>query len=139
MKKIAIVVAILVVLGGAVVMWMWLSPRSTITAPATTDQNGPSVSAPSEQLTSSEVSVHIRNSSFVPANITIKKGTRVTWVNDDTTQHNVVADDSVTGGLPTQNNLLAKGASYSFTFNTAGTFDYHCMPHPFMTGTVTVQ
>ncbi|HEX8918324.1 MAG TPA: plastocyanin/azurin family copper-binding protein, partial [Chloroflexota bacterium] len=33
----------------------------------------------------------------------------------------------------------AAGHSYSFTFNQAGTFTYHCMIHPFMTGTITVQ
>ncbi|WP_089612118.1 plastocyanin/azurin family copper-binding protein [Dehalobacterium formicoaceticum] len=31
------------------------------------------------------------------------------------------------------------GASYSYTFNETGTFEYHCSPHPFMTGKVIVK
>lgn len=35
--------------------------------------------------------------------------------------------------------LLPPGASYEFTFLEAGSFGYHCHPHPYMTGTVLVQ
>ena len=31
------------------------------------------------------------------------------------------------------------GASFSQTFNTAGTYPYHCSVHPFMKGTVVVK
>jgi plastocyanin len=34
--------------------------------------------------------------------------------------------------------LLARGESYSFTFNDAGSIPYHCSPHPYMKGSVTV-
>jgi predicted secreted protein with PEFG-CTERM motif len=35
--------------------------------------------------------------------------------------------------------LVMAGASFSHTFDSAGTFDYFCMVHPWMTGTVIVE
>jgi len=81
-------------------------------------------------------SVEISNFAFSPVNITVKKGTKVTWTNKDTTGHTVTSDDGDNGGLDSK--LLAQGESYSATFNTAGTFKYHCSIHSEMTGTVTV-
>ncbi len=82
------------------------------------------------------VSVAIVNSSvgYSPSNITVKKGTTVTWTNQDTIKHNVMSDSGSTLSSP----YLAKGESWSYTFNTVGTFSYHCVPHPWMKGTVTV-
>jgi heme/copper-type cytochrome/quinol oxidase subunit 2 len=47
----------------------------------------------------------------------------------------VTENDGQTGP---DSDLLSPGQSYSFTFNQAGTFHYHCKIHPEMTGTVTV-
>lgn len=79
--------------------------------------------------------VTIKNLAFSPANITVKKGTTVTWTNQDSTAHTVTETDGQDG--PNSGNL-AKGQSYSFTFNTVGTFKYDCSIHTYMTGTVTV-
>jgi len=35
--------------------------------------------------------------------------------------------------------LLDPGESFSFTFTTPGTFDYYCIPHPFMQGQIVVS
>jgi plastocyanin len=79
--------------------------------------------------------VAIKNFVFSPANITVKKGTAVTWVNQDSTAHTVTENDGQTGP---DSGPMANGQSYSFTFDTAGTFKYHCTFHPEMVGTVTV-
>ena len=71
---------------------------------------------------------------FEPADITVKAGESVTWTNEDSVQHNVAADD---GGF--EGPLLSKGESYTFTFDTPGSYPYHCTPHPFMKATVTVE
>lgn len=71
---------------------------------------------------------------YEPADITIKAGESVTWTNEDAVQHNAAADDGAFEGP-----LLSKGESYTFTFNTPGTYPYHCTPHPFMKATVTVE
>ena len=79
--------------------------------------------------------VTISNFSFSPADITVKKGTTVTWTNNDSVQHTVTADSGDDGP---KSQPLSSGQTYSFTFNDEGTFNYHCSFHPEMhvTGTV---
>lgn len=79
--------------------------------------------------------VTIQEFSFNPAKVTVKKGTKVTWTNKDSTKHDVTPD---TEGAFTKSQLLGQNESYSVTFDTVGTFSYHCGPHPYMKGTVEV-
>lgn len=65
--------------------------------------------------------------------MTVKKGTKVTWKNNDRVQHTVTGDK----GAPFSPEMQV-GDSYTYTFNTVGTFPYHCGFHPTMKGTVTV-
>jgi nitrite reductase (NO-forming) len=71
---------------------------------------------------------------YSPRVLTVKRGTKVTWVNQDDMVHNVAAED---GSF--ESRLLRQGDSWSFTFNDAGTFPYLCTPHPWMKGKVVVQ
>ena len=80
------------------------------------------------------VKVDISNFSFNPAVLTIKAGTKVTWVNNDSTSHTVTSDSGNLLNSPT----LATGQSFSFVFPTTGTINYHCSIHPSMKGTVIV-
>ena len=80
--------------------------------------------------------VEIEDFAFKSANITIKKGTKVTWTNKDSVSHTVTPDEESSAFQGSGS--LSKDATYSFTFNTVGTYSYHCQPHPNMTGTVTV-
>jgi plastocyanin len=90
-----------------------------------------------------EAQVQITSSGFSPANITVKSGTLVTWINNDTVSHEVGANpypshatlpqfDS--GKMP-----VAPGSSYSYTFTKSGTFGYHDHLNPTLHGQVTVQ
>ena len=79
------------------------------------------------------VAATIQNFSFQPPKLTVKKGTTVTWTNKDSVGHTVTGDN---GGPASA--LISQGQSYSFTFDTVGTFAYHCQPHPMMKGTVEV-
>jgi plastocyanin len=82
---------------------------------------------------SGNVDVAISGYAFSPATLTIKVGTIVKWMNQDTVGHTVVADDkSFSSGN------LNQGDSFSFTFNTAGTYAYHCSVHSNMKATITV-
>jgi plastocyanin len=79
--------------------------------------------------------VLIQNFSFKPAHITIKRGTRVTWINKDMTKHTATASNGAF-----DSGVLQPGQSYSHTFKTAGrTNNYHCEIHHSMRGSVTVK
>ena len=79
---------------------------------------------------------------FDPNTVTVKVGTTVTWTNTDATMHTVTAGTSDgTAGTPSglfDSGFLAEGATWSYTFNEAGEFDYFCTPHPWMKGKVIV-
>ena len=80
------------------------------------------------------------NACYLPADITISTGDTVQWDNVDTAAH------TVSGGSPADgpsgvfdSSLLMAGGDYSFTFDNAGNYDYFCMVHPWMVGSVTVN
>lgn len=70
--------------------------------------------------------------SFNPASIVVAAGTTVTWTNHDDVPYFIV-DDSQNFAI----NLPAEG-SFTVPFTDAGMFNYHCMSHPSMQGTITV-
>jgi plastocyanin len=76
----------------------------------------------------------LTTNAYNPNPVTISRGTTVTWMNNDSIAHTSTAD----GGAWNSGNM-APGASFSQTFQTTGSFTYHCALHPNMVGTVTVQ
>jgi amicyanin len=88
------------------------------------------------QPTASEThNINIENFAFGPKELTINKGDTVVWENLDSTRHTVTSDT----GTELGSELLAKNDKYSHTFSEAGTFEYHCTPHPFMKAKIIVQ
>ena len=79
-------------------------------------------------------SVTIQDFAFGPGSISVAVGSTVTWTNQDSVSHTVTADD---GSF--DSGRLAQGATFSRTFDTPGTYTYHCAIHPSMTGTITVE
>ena len=94
-------------------------------------------SANKDMSETAENVIEIKNFKFVPEKMTIKKGTIITWKNFDNTKHNVIFDDESAGEVE-GGKLISNGEQVSFTFNEVGDFPYHCMPHPYMKGSVTV-
>lgn len=90
--------------------------------------------SPAAQAGGTGTAVSIANFTFQPAMLTVPVGTTVTWTNNDSTGHTVVADD---GSF--RSDTIAPGATFSHTFTTAGTFSYFCSLHTSMTGTVVVS
>lgn len=80
------------------------------------------------------IAIEIKGFAYNPASIDVPVGTTVTWTNNDTTAHTVTQDG---GGFSSP--TLNPGETYSFTFDKAGTYAYHCEFHPNMTGTITVK
>jgi plastocyanin len=127
-------VMVVVVLGG-VGLLLWRQAKQT---PAATTQNQPQAQ-PSSNVRTTNQTISIKDMSFTPNFVTIKKGVTITWMNSDAVSHSVVANDAATGGgLPLDGNVLSTGQSYAHTFDATGTFSYHCGIHPSMTGTVEV-
>ena len=71
-----------------------------------------------------------KSNKFNPAALTVKAGTTVTWVNEDSYIHTVTSGTSPSdrSGLFDSGNLNG-GDTFSFTFSEAGTYDYFCVPH----------
>lgn len=93
------------------------------------------VQLPSEAFGSSIVV--IRDFTFVPAQVSVKAGSKVTWVNcgpPGSDSHTSTADAG-----QWSSSLMAPGATFTREFIGAGSFPYHCEPHPGMRGTVTVE
>ncbi len=105
------------------------------TIPVTTTTATPTTTSPPPA-----VAVTIQGFAFNPASVTVPKGTTVTWTNQDSAPHTIVNDatSTIVLGKLFSSNSLGMGQTFSFTFNDAGTYAYHCGIHPSMKGTVTV-
>ncbi len=66
--------------------------------------------------------------------LTVKVGTTVTWVNEDSQAHTVTDVD-----FGFDSGLMSKGDTWSYTFTEVGEFEYFCAPHPWMRAKVVVE
>jgi plastocyanin len=78
--------------------------------------------------------VTIDNFTFSPKPLTVAMGTTVKWVNHDDIPHTVVEKNTTF-----RSKALDTDDSYSYTFTSAGTFDYFCGLHPHMVGQIIVK
>ena len=71
---------------------------------------------------------------YLPMVLTVSPGTMVNWTNGDKVPSDVVSNEGLfnSGSMDT-------GASYSYVFTTAGTYEYHSSLHPTMKGKIIVQ
>jgi plastocyanin len=97
-------------------------------------KSSPDDKASSAEDGSKEYVVEISNFAFSPAKLEIKAGDRVTFINKDEIKHSATADDS-----SFDTGLLAENEDKTVTFDDAGEFAYHCMPHPGMQATIVVS
>ncbi len=137
---IGVIIIVLIIVG----VWYFSGKNKGYNTPTNSSQN-PSTSSSQtksnqtgttqKQSQASTSAVTIQNFAFSPADITVKKGTKVTWTNQDSTAHTVTETDGQNGP---GSGTLNQGQTYSFTFDSVGTFHYHCSIHTSMTGMVTV-
>jgi uncharacterized membrane protein/plastocyanin len=76
----------------------------------------------------------IKQMRFNPPERPVRAGTVVEWKNEDIFSHTVTADD---GSF--DSGLIAPGQSWKMRVTDAGTFRYHCRPHPNMTASLVVS
>ncbi len=74
------------------------------------------------------------STAYNPNPVNVSVGTTITWVNNDSAAHTATGNNGSfdTGTIPA-------GGRASKVFNSAGTFNYTCLIHPNMVGTITVQ
>jgi plastocyanin len=77
--------------------------------------------------------VAIQNFAFVPDTVRIKTGGSVTWTNMDSAPHTTT---DLNGSF--DSGSLATNQTFNFTFNTTGTFKYHCLIHSMMKTAVVI-
>jgi plastocyanin len=80
------------------------------------------------------IRLNIKSFMFAPMTLNVKAGSTVTWTNEDQEPHTVVSETGLfkSGALDTAD-------SFSFKFDTPGTYHYLCTIHPRMTGTVVAE
>ena len=80
------------------------------------------------------VTIEISGFRYMPPNLSAPVGATVTWVNRDEAPHNSKARDGEWG-----TDLLQREEESVITFDEAGTWEYFCTIHPYMTATLTVR
>ncbi|QLH03500.1 copper-binding protein [Nitrosopumilus cobalaminigenes] len=84
------------------------------------------------------------NENYVPNDPTVLLTftNNVRWVNDDDTAHTVTPDhrhaDGYSGDFGSTG-VLKPGDTYEFLFTEPQEVHYHCQPHPWMTGSISVE
>jgi plastocyanin len=89
---------------------------------------------------SKSVTITIDNFAFAPSHVTVTPGERIVVHNEDPVAHTLTAIPGSTpfGNFTTGN--VASGQTKSVTApGTAGTYQYYCAIHNFMTGSITVN
>jgi len=101
---------------------------------STSTSSGSTSSASSSSSSGGGVAIKMQNIAFDPKDVTVKVGQKVTWTNDDSTNHNVTAES----GASFKSKDFGNGGTFSLTPTKAGTINYVCTLHPGMTATLTV-
>ena len=118
-------------------------PAVTVTAPTiepVPEMTGPQTVTVSLPAGTAVPGCEETDACYVPSSVSINVGDTVSWSNDDTAAHTVTSG-SPTGGPDGifDSSLFMAGTTYEHTFNDAGSYDYFCMVHPWMKGSVQVS
>jgi len=86
-----------------------------------------------------ELSCAESGSCFLPSEVTVGVGETVTWSNDGSVIHTITSGNPEDGPDDVfDSSIIMSGDTFSHTFTEAGQYDYFCMIHPWMQGTVLV-
>ena len=88
---------------------------------------------PAPVVAGGSTTVTVASSTFSPSKVFVGLGDSVTWVFEDGVAHTSTSDQGFW-----DSDLHSGGAEWSLSFPSAGTFPYHCTPHPHMTAKVVV-
>lgn len=137
MKKALIVIVVLVLLGGGgYLVWSMMDTDTQNGALEETENETVDQEATEAEATNE---VSYTDSGFEPATITVDAGTEVTWTNDSGSDMWVASDPHPVHTDFGEFDQKQSGDSYSFTFDEAGTYEYHNHQNSGDTGTVIVK
>ena len=103
----------------------------------TSEQPAEKPPAESGRAAKSSLSVSMKDTKFVPMDVTVKKGGTIKWTNDDPFAHTVTKGSGP--GPKFDSGSVDGGGTFTQKFDTAGKIDYLCTIHPNQTGTITVE
>lgn len=137
-KKLTYVIAavVVIIIVGVVAAGGMKKDSSTGSSASTSSSSSKAMSSDTSSAVAT-TAVQIKDYMFAPMVTKVKVGDTVTWTNMDSVHHNVVADNP-SSDAP-NGPLIGQGEKYSFKFTKAGTYTFHCQPHPYMHGTVVVE
>jgi len=107
---------------------------SSPSAPSPMPSPTPTPGGASSSVTIPVGAESLGNRAYTPDDLSVAVGTTVTWTNNDLVSHTSTSDVT-----QWNSGIVAPGGRFSFTFQAAGTFPYHCSIHPGMVGTVVVR
>lgn len=142
-----LIIAVIIIIG--IGIWISNSRKGTVpNYPATSNSDSQNTTIGNEQTpvntnnptdnnaagtpSSQNAQVVIKNFSFNPQTLTVKSGTTLVWMNQDSVAHTVTSDSFKSGNI-------SPGSSFQFTFSSPGTYNYSCSIHPSMMGKIIVQ
>lgn len=125
-----IIAAVVVV---AIIAGIIFAARPSVPSTSSNTESAASANTPVQE---GIIEMKIENFSFVPTELKIRVGSKVTWVNKDVTQHQLISDYQ--GRAEISSSSLGQGESYSHVFNLVGVYNYHCALHPGMKGKIVV-
>jgi plastocyanin len=128
MKRNILLIGSLMVVAAAVIALMNMNSSDNNEQHTNDGQSAQVMPGPNEVI--------IQDFAFNPEKRVIKKGTTITWKNQDSARHDIMPDEESNNFKASE--LLGQGESYSFTFNEPGTYSYHCSPHPYMKAVIEV-
>ena len=112
-----------------------LAVLATAAAGCGGDDGGGGEGASSEACPDGAVVIEMVDIKFDPEDATAKAGQEICWTNEDSIDHNAVAET----GATFESELFGKGQTFTATVDEPGRVEYVCTIHPGMTGTLTVE
>jgi plastocyanin len=112
------------------------APAVQTTVPVSISSTVAPTPVPTSTPDDTQKAVSIKNLEFSPKDIIVKAGTTVTWTNMDALPHTVTS--KTPSPVAFDSGTLQQGKTFAFTFTQTGKYNYFCMLHTFMTGTITV-
>jgi plastocyanin len=99
----------------------------------TTTSRGPTTTEESSSAAGGAIEIKMKDIQFAPDKASVKAGQTVKWVNEDSVEHDVSADNG-----EFKSERFGQGGEFETKLDKAGSVPYVCTVHPNMKATLTV-